>query len=910
MTKMLKQIFILSIAFIFISSAVFSQSRESGTLEGTIKDDEGQPLPGVSINLSSPKLMGTRSTVTEKNGKYRFIVLPAGTYTIEASLQGFTPAKIEKIRVHIGATYVVDIVLKIATVGEEVLVIAEAPVVDLQDSSTGKVIFTTDFLENIPSARETSTLLQLAPGVAEGPEVLSAFGGSANSSNALHLDGADMTEGYWGGSGWVSLKYDNIEEFQVIGRGAPAEYGGYTGALVSGITKSGGNRFEGMVEFLYAARPWLSDNLDETDPQFSLLEDAPEERFLDVVFNIGGPIVKDKLWFFGSFSYQQINQLVPEWDEDTLSKNPLGFLKLSFQPNANSRIQAFAQLGTDDWLKFAMEALRPPEVTLDIKNRKFIWNVSSSHILSPNTFLEVKVAGFRAPQWADPASGEDTPSHLDLSTGLTFGGTSGNYPFAVKRKMNRFQANASLTHHQEDFIVGSHDFKIGAAYFRQWSQTKVTTNGDWWYQDNIGIPGLSLAIHIGWDLKPLSNQIALFAQDRWSITDNFTLNPGIRFEIYRGHLKTRGETVYKATGFMPRMGFTWDIFGDHKTALKAHYGKYNNQLLLGFIEDMDTGWDDQVVNLVEAGTGTVLMELQRIPLAEQARTLYTLDPDIKQPTMDEITVGIDRELIPDLSFGVSFIYRKWTNFVEQVNTGGIWAPTQVTVPDGSTVTVWNQLNPGGDNYFITNPEPGKDYGQALEDIVAVKPEREYKGVEFLLNKRFSKNWMLLASYIYSQTTGTLGNDYRSSYGKNYMFHSPNGQLNAEGHLVIDPTHLFKIQGTVIFPLDIFLSVNFSYSSGLTWQKELNVILNQGFVDVFIEPRGSQRLSSLTNLDLRLEKTFAISETARVGLIADVFNAFNSGIETGIISTVNSANFEKFRGIILPRRFRVGVRLFF
>jgi outer membrane receptor protein involved in Fe transport len=521
--------------------------------------------------------------------------------------------------------------------------------------------------------------------------------------------------------------------------------------------------------------------------------------------------------------------------------------------------------------------------------------------------MEVKVAGYRAPQYGDPAGGEDIPSHYDLSTGAL----TGNYPYIIKYLLNRFQAHATLTHNKENFIVGDHQFKAGVAYSRFSGDFTIKTAGGLFYYDNVpGLwPGPGLAISQGWNQVPTSNQVSFFVQDSWSVTRNFTLNPGIRFEIYRGYLKHLDKTVIKASDFLPRIGFTWDIFGDHKTALKAHYGKYNERLLLGYFEDMDTGYDDNVTYLV-LPTGD-LVELSRIPLAKLTAEIYSIDPNIKQPTMHEFTAGIDRELISDLSFGLSFIYRKWTNFIDQVNTGGMWEPLQVTGPDGQVYTVYNRLNPGADKYYITNPEPGKDYGQAYKNIVSVPVWRKYTGVEFLINKKFSNKWQLLASYVYSKATGTLSNGYRSSYGKAYLYKDPNNQILAQGHLEIDPTHMLKIQGTAVLPLEFNLTGNFSVVSGRTWAKTLAVGgLAQGVVWIPIEPRGSERLPTRTNLDFRVEKTLNLKNFGRIGIMFDMFNAFNSGVETGLIGAVNQSNYGLVTGIVLPRRYRLGIRFFF
>lgn len=900
MNKIFKLIFIFLVTFAFVSLVVFSQSRETGSIEGKVTDDEGQPLPGVTITLSSPSLMGTRAAVTDDEGRYRFVALMPGTYAVEASLEGFITVKKENIRLHLGTTLTVDITLKIAKIAEEVIVTGEAPLIDVKGSTTGKVNLPIEFLQNIPSARSMLGVLNLAPGTSN----FSGFGGGEYSSNAYQLDGVDTSEVRWGGN-WIPPDYNSTQEIQIVAMGAPAEYSHFTGVLINSVSKLGGNRFSGMAEFLYQGKTWSGDNFDPDDPKFSLIQKASAQRYVDASFNLGGPIIKDKLWFFTGFSYTKSDTYIGEWDETYAEPHPLGFLKLTFQPNPNDRFQTFIQLANRKRLRLRLSAVTSPEATADLRHPELAVNVLATHIFSPNTFMEVKIAGYRRPQLAEPRNGPDVPYRWDASTGME----SGNYPYIFKYKMYRIQGNVSLSHHAENFVVGSHSFKFGAEFTRGWGSFFLRNTADAYYLDNYpGLGGLGLAVSLGWDLRPTGWTTSMFAQDTWEVIENLTINPGLRYEIYRGHLENLGETVYKSSGFAPRLGFTWDVFGDHKTAFKAHYGRYHEKFMLGYFEQMDSGYEDTVVYLVLPGDQ--LIELVRVPRSTQIEEMYDIDPNIKHPCMDEITAGIERELIPDLSFGVTFIYRKWKNFVDQVNTGGIWEPVQVVGPDGKTYTVYNQLNPGEDKYYITNPEEGKDYGQAYPDIIAVPQYRKYTGIEFVLNKRFSKNWQLLASYVYSQAKGTLSNGYRSSYGQAALYHNPNNQINAEGNLWIDPTHLLKIQGTVILPLDFNLSGYFIYRSGYTWTRSLLVALDQGGTSISVEPRGSQRLPARTELDLRLEKTFALKETMKVGFMFDVFNVFNQGVETDVVSGIHQTTYGKATSIPLPRSFRAGIRIFF
>ena len=169
----------------------------------------------------------------------------------------------------------------------------------------------------------------------------------------------------------------------------------------------------------------------------------------------------------------------------------------------------------------------------------------------------------------------------------------------------------------------------------------------------------------------------------------------------------------------------------------------------------------------------------------------------------------------------------------------------------------------------------------------------------------------MASYVYSTAQGTLSNLYRMSFGQAGITRDPNAQIQAEGHLELDPSHMFKIQSTVVLPLSVHLGVQFTYVSGQRWARSsVTAVLNQGWLEYLIEPRGSQRMTNRTMLDLRLEKSFSFGAGVKAGIIIDVTNVFNSAYETSLVQYVSSSNYGKAYDIASPRYFRAGLRILF
>ena len=295
MGKSLKIFSIFFLALLLAAGSALAQSKETGVIQGKVLDEGKAPLPGAAITISSPNLMGTRSAVTDQAGSYRFPGLPGGAYVIEASLEGFTTVKKTGVTLHTTMTVTVEIILGMSKIEKEIKVVAEAPLVDVTDASLSKTYVTQEMLNNLPTSQDTTKMMNLAPGVVE----MSAYGGGDLTGNSTQIDGVDVTDARFGGGNFtMNIDYNLIEESQVMGLGAPAEYGNFSGAIVNVITKSGGNRLSGDVQAYYTGKSWQSQNIDPTEHQWMLVPETPVTRLLDTSFHLGGPIVKDKLWFF------------------------------------------------------------------------------------------------------------------------------------------------------------------------------------------------------------------------------------------------------------------------------------------------------------------------------------------------------------------------------------------------------------------------------------------------------------------------------------------------------------------------------------------------------------------------------------------------------------------------------------
>ncbi len=862
-----------------------AQSKEHGALEGRVMMAGGDPLPGVEVVVSSPNLIGgERSSVSDSNGRFRFPALPPGVYTIEGRLDGFNTSRREGIRLSVGMTLSIDLNMQMGAIEEQVVVAGTLPLVDVKDSQTAVSTISKEMIQALPTAQFVSQIVNLAPGVKQD----SAFGAATNALQ-YQIDGVDVSDPELG-TAYVFLDYGVVEESKVMGVGAPAEYDGFTGAVFNTVTKTGGNTFSGQFDSFLQSKGWNSSNTD--DPALT----PAKTGISNVHFSIGGPIKKDKTWFFTGLQYYRSDRDIEGFTGgSSVYDQPRAFFKLTMQPNRDNRFSIFLHGDLYNGNNRSASRYTAPEATLDQRSPEVAWNLSYLRVISDYTFLELKGAGFSSYYKLIPKMGYDISGRRDYDSWIL----SDNFHWYYHAYRTRYQVNSALSHHADNFIAGSHDFKFGVEFEMNPTKSEWGYTNGVYYLDYAGEPYLAYRYE-GYSFNATNTRVSAYLQDNWKVSDRLTINPGVRFNYYRGSIKDVGTVFKPASSIVPRLGVTFDVFGDYSTALKAHWGHYYESVITSFYSNMAPKPD----YIIDWWDGTQWVEDYREPWANA----YSIDPDIKMPYMQQFTVGLERELIKDLSIGINYIRRDFMRFIDRVNLTGIFQPFQYTVPEtGDVFTLYRQLNPGQNQYLVTNPEKDKF------PIIGIEPKRTYDGLQLVLNKRFSNRWMLMASYVYSQAKGNNDNPYNSGQGSNLgsgnLYTDPNFQINSEGRLTIDPTHEVKVQGLVVLPLDINLSGFLSYSYGNNYTVGRRVPMPQGARIILIEPLGSSRYDSLLNLDLRLEKTFKIGNT-RLGAMVDIFNVFNDGTVTGKTTRIDLGTFGETTALVAPRRFRAGLRLFF
>jgi len=914
LTKVL--LFSLSCLVVF-GSPLFPQSRETGAIQGTVTTPEGEALPGVEVTISSPALIGgAKSVITSSEGRYRFPALPVGRYEAEAKLQGFAPQKKVDIRLSVQMTLTVDFVLSVGTLEESVEVIGTAPIIDVKDSQLSTATMEKEFLTQLPSSRTIRAQITYAAS-SVGERGATPYGASESLSNSFLIDGV-KTNSPEAGEPEVNLDYDSIEEMKMMGQGTNAEYDGFSGITVSTVMKSGGNAIQGLGTFWFQLPGFHSSNwgdyVDENGEPY--LYDRSWDSTYDYHVNLGGPFIKDKLWWYASAKYNTYTQNIEDYDYPTETGKRTRLMgKLTWQIGASDKI-----FGTFDYLwrsddNIEAGPLVSPEAVGKERGWQYYFNSNYLHIFSPTTFLEAKLGGYRQDGKMDIPY--DIPPRVDDATGAR----SGNYIEIWEVPRSRTELVATLSNHTEKF-VGTHDFKFGVEFENSYMRNFRGYPGGKLYIDYYREPYL-MVMYSPYEIEPTTKRYAAFLQDQWSISDRITVNWGLRWNRWRGSTPEDGTIFKPQDGWAPRIGLTFDLLGDRTTALKLHYGKYFHGAMgmwYGHWSEKgdysEYGWNGDEYELV---------------YEESWDIAYRIDPNLKFPYVNNFVIGLERELGKDIVVGVSGIYRTHQDLMDSVNLTGEWVPISWTEPSGlGTFNIYQRLNPGENEKYITNPYEGqgRDIGAAFPDIVPFTPSRKYAGLELTFRKRFSNKWQFYAAYTYSRAWGSDDNSWgeyeenrTSSLGASTLFLNPNWSYNAEGTLTRDHPHILKLMGSYVLPLQITLGMYYSFTSGTAYNHNVRVPpeidpdsvgLYADWLRFYAEEKGSFRYPSQHRLDLRLEKFFTFGKSMRLGLLMDMFNVLNASTVQEYETNVepDAYEFEYVWGLVPPRTWRLGVHFEF
>ena len=634
---------LLAILIVFVGvNRVQAQSILDGKLTGTITDDSGEPLPGVAVEVTSPALVsGKRSAVTSARGTYVFLNLPVGTYRISASVPNFKTVVQENIVITAGSSLNVDLAMEIGAIDETVTVIAASPIIDAKTSTIDSKL-ERQMLDKLPTSRDAFYDLSLTtPGMfdhgSSGGWLPSptAYGGASNE-NVFLVNGVNATNPRGASFGTlVRVNYNAVEEVRVVALGSKAEYGSYSGAAIDVLTKSGSNNFHGNAAFYVEPVKWRTSNQPSgtekygtswlyVDPADTLYGGPPNKDW-EGNFTIGGPIIKDKIWFFGALDYLYHAGKRPRWDLLAESWGRYADLKISAEPFTNHRAWISYHFESNDYTggSWGSQPQWDTSATYGVASKNNTVSAQWQWLPSSTTILTAKYLGF----WTNdtphvPDDAPDHPCYINWWKWASYG-INGAFPYIEGWHSNRQTIQADLSHYAEDFL-GEHDIKFGAqftkgrsnslgGYFQnyanflypyRWTQTVQYMQS--WYGDT-GLIFYNLKEQINpFMTVGTADSLGLFFDDQWSPTKRLTINLGFRYDrmttkygegdVYEPLTKPTdigdptvlrkrqgSDNIFDFKTISPRIGLTYSLTKDGKTVARASYGRYYLPLTVEYL---------------------------------------------------------------------------------------------------------------------------------------------------------------------------------------------------------------------------------------------------------------------------------------------------------------------------------------
>ncbi|MBW8865882.1 MAG: TonB-dependent receptor [Acidobacteria bacterium] len=907
----------------------------SGVISGTITDESGAALPGVTATLTSPALQVRQViAVSDPQGNYRFGELPVGTYRITYDLQGFTTFVRDELRLPIGFAARVDVVLKVGTVAETVTVSGESPVIDVTSTSTA-VSFTKETLNEIPRGQDLSMIYSMAPGVtlAGTPDV----GGSnmANRQNIsaggvalqprLLFEGMNIVLSDDQNSG-VYFNSDSLEETTIRTSGNDAETM-TPGISMVAVIKSGGNNFHSLSKAEMESPKLQSNNLDDHLRSQGLTAVQPIKTFYNWQADLGGRLLRDRLWFYAGYSTQQKNTGIagfvanPGPDGRYLTGDePIAYAqtgiwqvaqKYSFQLSQNNRVNYVWQRGNKFVGEDGAGQLTPLEGTTDYNNPTSVNRGEFQHVATRSVF---NIVGGYAGWWSDYSSARQaakygftqTPSRLDLTTGLATGASN---PGTKLRPQDRIAIDAGYTLMPEDFLHGHHEFKLGLTYqhdHEAWQYPANAANlGDYVLlnQTVVGVPNTPVQLRI-YDMpvvpSDLAQMVGVYLKDTWRVSNSVTMNLGVRWDYDHTYLPAQSRavspdfpTVWPAGSFpyrtltswtrvSPRAGVSWD--GGKLGVFKAFGGTYGyvfvaqqginyNQNGLQYITFR---WHDlNNDNLYQPGESN--LDLNGVDFVSVNGAVGNkIDDSLRQPLWLEYSGSYERQLAPNIGFSTSYVYR---HVSDQYTLPG---PNVLRPPSAYNIPI-TRTDPGPDGVIRTADDGGPitffDYDPAYRGLAFVQNlatnnpnPNSFHTIEFTAVKRPTRRWQGSASVFWVKNHRWVVD----------TFNAPQDAYN-----VLDTTWGWGANFNVSYKMagDILLAASMQSKQGAKGGRTVlfgtvdpaggTPIAQLGTATIRVTPFGSVIGPPLNVLNLRAGKEFRAGGNTRLGVNVDVFNALNS-----------------------------------
>jgi hypothetical protein len=929
-------------------------------IAGVVRDTTGAVLPGVTVEASSPALIEkVRAATSDESGQYQILDLRPGVYTVTFTLTGFSVVKRDGVELPANFTATINAELRVGALEETITVSGDAPVVDVRSATQGQIL-SRALLDAVPTGRSIWSVGSTLTGVTlSEPDVGGTRGmqqtymavhGSDRRDNAIQVDG--MTVNGIEGDGAIQNYFNQgmFEEMSYQTSALTADVQS-SGVRLNMIPREGGNQFKGFMFLSHTPGAWQSDNFSDELRATGLRAPNRVVRIFDQNPGFGGPVMRDRLWFFGSFRRWGVDQTVtdsfynldpthrtyrPNLSEQTVDDNVIksGVGRLTFQISQKHKFSAYL----DRIVKFRGHECTAPsaEEACGIRSPKRYFTAQAKYTGTLTNKLLVEGGWSENDETystgeVQPSVGPTDVGRSDRTTTERWSSVIGAYYFRVP---DRHSFSGSLS-----YVTGSHAFKTGVQLGKGGNrhQRRVHGNIDLYQEYRLGVP-VSVVVHNTPQeaAERIKHDLGIFVQDSWTFK-RLTLNPGLRVELFNTYVPQQASPPGRFLPFRqfdkiedlpnwqdvaPRFGLAYDVFGDSRTAVKMHVGKYMRAFsTVGFAAiynpmvfqtDRRT-WTDRNGDDIaqESEIGPV-----NTPFNISGQSIRTPDPDIKRPYQWEYSLGVQREVVRGVSVSLNWVRRDFKRL--------FWTDNILTTfDDYAVVQVPNPLS-ASELIPIYNLNPAKRGLVQQVDRNSDQNKRTYNGYDVGFTARVGGGSVYGGTSIGRQITVWCEVDDPNSL-----------RFCDQRDLDIPYLAQYKLAGSYPLPYAIQLSGSWQgypgvptgtnrqdveYDSGLN--RILDPSLNVNYVvDRTIVPNltaasvtvpllkpGTKYLDRWNQIDVRLSRKFQIRRLSLQGQF-DVFNLLNSSNALGVTETLGPS-LDRPTIILQGRLFAAGVQMTF